>query len=300
MQQATIHDQLQGAVCEYVLGVLPPDGSGELSAMPLRDLLTTFFNSQDRLIPARARDCHVSAEMRASPKFTEHSQALETIINMIETGADLALHLSKKATIAHIPGADRKQPGRRDDRDLLLGEWGVYHLHLATEHADDLVFAMFTKTDAYLIGVYDHRSWGLTEVLKIVVRNWPNAGLMLETHATGLDPERTDEERLQLRKACINTSGVVVDGKVWMPSALGIALDGSSSRAGRRAMDFVWRLQQWENAPEAQLADIARAIDEAAGREVTGDWTALVDENGTLGLLRGGVFCSLLSLAPAI
>jgi hypothetical protein len=267
---ATIYDKLQLAVREYVLGVLPPDRSGELSAMPLRDLPTTFFNSQGRLLPARARDCHVSAEMRASPKFAEHSQALETIINMIEKGADLRPHLSKKATIAHIPGADRKQPGRRDDRDLLLGEWGVYHLHLATEHADDLVFAMFTRTDAYIIGVYDHRSWGLTEVLKIVVRNWPNAGLMLETHATGLVPERTDEERLQLRKAGIDTSGIVVDGKVWMPSALGIALDGSSSRAGRRAMDFVWRLQQWEDAPEAHLADIARAIDEAAGRDVTG------------------------------
>jgi hypothetical protein len=104
------------------------------------------------LIPARARDCHVSAGMRASPKFTEHKRALETIINMIETGAELTLHLSKKATIAHIPGADFKEPGRRDDRDLLLGEWGVYHLHLAAEHADDLVFAMFTRTDAYLIG----------------------------------------------------------------------------------------------------------------------------------------------------
>jgi hypothetical protein len=300
MQQATIHDRLQAAVREYVLGVLPPDGSGELSAMPLRDLLTTFFNSQGRLIPARARDCHVSAEMRASPKFTEHSEALKTSIDMIETGTDLTLRLSKKATIAHIPGADRKLPGGRGDRDLLLAEWGVHHLHLAPQHANDLIFAMVTRTDAYLIGVYDHRSWGLTEVLKIVVRNWPKAGLMLETHAVRLVPERTDEERLLLRKAGINTSGVVVDGKVWMPSAIGIAADGSSSRAGMRAMDFVWRLQQWEDKPEAQLADAARAIDEAAGREVTGAWTALVDENGTLGLLRNGVFCRLLSLAPAI
>jgi hypothetical protein len=72
-------------------GGLPPDGSGELSAMPLRDLLTTFFNLQGRLIPARAPHCHISAEMRASRKFTEHKHALETIINMIETGADRAL-----------------------------------------------------------------------------------------------------------------------------------------------------------------------------------------------------------------
>jgi hypothetical protein len=300
MQHATIHDQLQSAVRDYLLEVLPTDMNGELSAMPLRDLLTTFFNSQDRLIPARARDCHVSAEMSGSAKFTEHSQALKTIINMIETGADLTPHLSKKATIAHTPGADRKQPGRRDDRDLLLGEWGVYHLHLAPKHADDLVFAMFTRTDAYLIGVYDHRSWGLTEVLKIVVRNWPNAALMLETHAIGLVPERTDEERLQLRKAGINTSGVVVNGKLWVPSALGIAADGASSRAGRRAMDFVWRLQQWEDQPEAQLDSAARAIDEAARRMVTGEWTVLMDKNGTLGLLRDGIFFPVLSLAPAI
>jgi hypothetical protein len=33
---------------------------------------------------------------------------------------------------------------------------------------------------------------------------------------------------------------------------------------------------------------------------VTGEWTALVDENGTLGLLREGIFFAVLSLAPAI
>lgn len=296
-----IYDQLQVAVREYIFRRLPPDGTGELSAMSLRDLLTTFFNSQGRLIPARIRDCHISAEMLASPKYiTEHSGALKTVISMIETGSDLTPHLSKKAGIAHAPSAEDKQPGSRDDRDLLLGEWGVHHLHLAPKHADDLIFAMFTKTDAYLIGVYDHRSWGLTEVLKVVVRNWPAAGLMLETHFVGLDPERTDEERLQLRKAGINTFGVVVDGKVWVPSALGIAADGTSSRAGTRAMDFVWRLQPWQDEPEAQLAGVARAINQAAGCEITGDWTALVDEKGTLGLLRGGIFCQLLSLAPSI
>ncbi len=238
--------------------------------------------------------------MRKSRQFIEHKEAVDAVIGMIETGADLTPHLSEKATIAHTPGADSKRPGGREDRDLLLGEWGVYHLHLAPEHASYLIFAMVTKTDAYLIGVYDHKSWGLTEVLRIVVRNWPDAGLMLETNAIGLVPERTDEERLLLRKAGFNTSGVVVNGKVWVPSALGITCDGSSSRAGRRAMDFVWRLQQWDDEPEVQIAEVARAINGAAGRKVTGGWVALVDENGTVGLLRGGIFCPLLSLAPSV
>jgi hypothetical protein len=137
-------------------------------------------------------------------------------------------------------------------------------------------------------------------VLAIVVGNWPDAGLMLETDAIGLSPERSDEERLELRKAGANTLGVTVNGKVWVPSAIGIAADGSASSAGRRSMDFVWRLESWETEPEAQLAVAEQAINDAVGQEVAGEWTAAVDEGGTLGLLRSNVFYQLLSLRPAV
>ncbi len=123
---------------------------------------------------------------------------------------------------------------------------------------------------------------------------------MLETHAIGLSPEPSDEERLELRKVGANTLGVTVDGKLWVPSALGIAADGSASNAGRRSMDFVWRLEPWETEPAAQLAVAEQAVNGAVGHEVPGDWTAAVDEDGTLGLLRGDVFYQLLSLRPAV
>ena len=296
----TIHDKLTAAVREYALGKMPDDKSGELATMELRGLLQTFFNWQGRQISARPRTCHISKDMQSSAKLADHQAAIEALVSKIETGEDLTRHLSKKAAIAHTPGGDSKQPGSRQDRDLLLGEWGVHHLHLEAEHANDLVFAMFTGTDAYLIGIYQHGDWGLTDVLRIVIANWPDAGLMLETQAIGLTQDFSDEERLELRRAGINTMGVVVDGKVWMPSALGIAADGSSSRAGHRAMDFVWRLEPWETEPDTQLAAVEQAINETARQEVTGEWTADVDEEGNLRLLRGGVFCELLSLRPTV
>ena len=300
MPSATIHRSLEDRVRQYVLQVLPPGECDDLRTIPLRDLLTTFFNWQGRLIPARPRACHVSVEMQASSEFARHRAAVENIIAMIESGADLIPHLSKKAKIAHASGADSKAPGERADRDLLLGEWGVHHLHLAERHARNLVYAMFTTTTAYLIGVYDHRSWGLTEVLRIVVANWPDAGLMLETTAIGLSQDFSDNDRLQLRKNGINTPGVVVNNKLWVPSALGIAADGTAMRAATRAMDFIWRLRAWEDEPDARLAEASLRIDEAAGHKVAGEWTALVDDHGTLGLLKGGAFCPLLSLAPSI
>jgi hypothetical protein len=161
----TIYDKLTAAVREYVLRKMPDDHSGELSAMNLRSLLTTFFNWQGRHLSARPRACHISEEMQSSAKLAEHRAAIDALIDKIEKGEDLTPHLSKKAAIAHTPGADGKQPGSRQDRDLLLGEWGVHHLHLDAIHANDLAFAMFTSTDAYLIGIYQHGDWGLTDVL---------------------------------------------------------------------------------------------------------------------------------------
>ena len=300
MQDTTIYRSLEDAVRGYVLQALSPGERDELHSVPLRDLLTTFFNWQSRSIPARPRACQISTEMATSPKFTRHRAALDSLIAMIESGADLAPHLSKKTTIAYASPAEGEIPGQRADRDLLLGEWGVHHLHLAERHARNLVYAMFTTTTAYLIGVYDHRSWGLTEVLRIVVANWPDAGLMLETTAIGLSQDFSDNDRLQLRKNGINTPGVVVNNKLWVPSALGIAADGTAMRAATRAMDFIWRLRAWEDEPDARLAEASLRIDEAAGHKVAGEWTALVDDHGTLGLLKGGAFCPLLSLAPSI
>jgi hypothetical protein len=308
MGAESIHPALENAVRAYVIERAGGDLSGDLAAMPLGELISVFFNWRARHIPARPRTHHVSTEMQASAKFIEHRDDVAALIAEIEAGSDLTPHLSRGVATAYEPDGDRKKVWRRSDRDLLIAEWGVHHLHLSStveshgfvERADDLLFAMFTPTDAYLIGIYPHGSWGLTEMLEIVVRNWPDDGLMLSSNfVIGLAQKWTDEERLQLRKAGISSAMIELDGKVWAPTALGQMADGKSSAAARRSMDFMWRLGQWEDDPERLLAEAESAVNEAAGRTVEGDWTAAVDADGQLGLMRDGWFYAILSLADA-
>jgi hypothetical protein len=304
--QSDLRSALEAAARQYLLDKMGADSSGEAAALDLRELLSVFFNWRARLIPPRPRNCHVSNELRASPKATEHKADLDALVAEIVAGADLTPHLSKKVATAYQAGGDAVATHAREDRDLLLAEWGVYHLHLAqtagedgfVKRANDLLFAMFAPDDAYVIGVYEHGSWGLTEVLEIVVRNWPDAKLMLPTHAIGLAQKFTDEERLALQKAGLASPMIEVDGKVWVASALGQTLDGKASRAGRRAMGVMWTLSSWEDQRDALLAEAEAAVNEAAGRVVTGEWTAVVHD-GVLGLLRADVFHPVLSLKDA-
>ncbi|HUB73083.1 MAG TPA: hypothetical protein VL979_03465 [Solirubrobacteraceae bacterium] len=307
MHTENVYARLEAAVRGYVIAQAGGDPSGDLSLMPLGELVTVFFSWRARHIPARPRICHVSQEMQASATASEHKDELAALIAKIEAGADLTPHLSRGVVNAYEPGGDKKKTWRRSDRDLLIADWGVHHLHLSgaveqdgfVERADDLLFAMFTKTDSYLIGIYPHGSWGLVELLEIVVRNWPDAGLMLPTHAIGLTQKWTDAERLELRNGGIASPFIELDGKVWAASALGQSLDGKASKASVRSMDFMWRLGQWEDDPEHLLAEAERVMNDAAGRALKGNWTPMVDAEGTLGLLREDVFYGLLSLADS-
>ena len=275
---------------------MPERPTRKMREMTLDELLMIYFNWRARQIPPRPRACHLSAELNASPKATEHRKALDELIGKIEAGQDLTPHLSEKVGTAHDPDFPAKKMHQRDDRDLLLADWGVYHLHLAVSGSDDLVFAMVTPTDAYLIGVYPHGSWGLTEILEIVVRNWPDAGLMLPTHAIGLTNKWTDEERLELREAGISSPMIELDGKVWASSAMGQTADGKTSMATIRSNEIMHTLYRWETDQATLLAEAEQAVNRAGERTVTGNWTPVV-HGQLLGLQRDDVFHPIASLA---
>jgi len=237
---------------DYLLTQMTSDASATLAAASPRDLVTAYATWKGRYIPTRPRRCKVSPELAASAKAHEHKASLDVIVKEIETGADLRPRLSKRVLVAHETPADPTASlARREDRDLMLADWGIHHLHLATamgsdgfvERGADLLFAAFLPDDAYLIGIYGHlMDWARKEILEIVVRNWPASGLVLDTAAIGLPNEHSDEDRRVLRNHGISSPMVVVDGKVWASAALGHSVDGARTadrdggRVGDRAM----------------------------------------------------------------
>jgi hypothetical protein len=204
----------------------------------------------------------------ASPRGSEHAAALAAIVAKIEAGEDLSVHLSK--AVEENRGLDR-----------MLADVGVHHLHISDAlgpgglhvvRGNDLLFVAFKPDDAYLIGIYEHKTdWARMSIVETMARNWPDTGLVHElSYVIAPTQDWSNEERLELQRAGFAGSPVVVDGKVFM--TVGQSFGGTPYSAARLSMVVMHTFREWREELEARLADAERAIDEAAGKPVRGEW----------------------------
>jgi len=282
--------KLEDAVRAHLLGLMPPDPSGQLAGMPLGSLLIRWFNWRDRFVPARPRVVHFSAELASGPAATTHAVALAAVTSEIETGQDLTPRLSTRVNAAFLPATTPTPLHLRADLDLLLADWGIHHMHLSPTNdgarSSDLLFAVFRPDDAYLLQILPHGSWTDENLIAIIVRNWPTANL-LGGSLTGfsLTQPVTPDERKQLRRGGI-VSLVEVDGRLYMPrgqTTAGTPIDGT-----QRADVIMHELDRQRTL----LADDSSALDAlvaAAGHPGggPGDWRPYVDDH-QLGFLDHG------------
>jgi hypothetical protein len=285
-------DRLEAVTCQHILEEMPNDPGGKLAAMALPDLLISYGTWRSRLVPAKPRRCQLSRELQANPKALEHKVALDAIVAKIEAGDDLSPHLSK--------GIDQ---GRGVDR--MLADLGVHHLHLSTqlepngrfvERGGDLLFAAFKPDDAYIIGFYEHiTDWARKDILETVARNWPDAGVVHELRGViGLTQNFSDEDRLQLQQAGISSNAFEMDGKVF--ATLGQSFAGNPYSANQLRMVVMHTLNDWREHLTERLEQASQSVNEAAGREVGGDWEPVVHE-GCIGLQREDVFHPIAQLS---
>jgi hypothetical protein len=286
-------DQLEQVIRDHALAEMPPDPSGEVAAMSFSDLLITFGVWRDRLVPRRPRRVHRSTDLNASTAAREHHTALTALVNKIKSGGDLTPHLSHRVETAHVPDVEAGDKLHlRPDRDLMLADWGIHHLHLYVPHGDELLFVKFRPNDAYLIGIYKHGDWAERSVLKVMVRMWPDADLAPMTMSgVSLTQHFTDEEFRQMRNAGI-AQGVEIDGQVTFgfQTTAGTPLDVS-----RRVMKLRAHLNSLRDHEDEWKADNARIVNERMGREITDPWEPAVHEE-LCGLARGGCFVALAPL----
>lgn len=286
---ADLMDRVEAVIREHVLACVP-DTAGRLATMDLRGLLSEYGTWRARLVSPTPRRCHFSAELAADPKATKRKADLDTLIAKIEAGEDMGPHLSARVRQGHDPNAPSL--AARKDRDLLLADWGVHHLHLTPKHGDDLVFAVFRPEDAYLIGLYSHRDWARRSVLETLIRNWPDAGLVIKLPLMGLTNDWGDRDRKQLREAGISIPAIEYDGAVWWAASLGQAADGTPGIVGQAVMGLTWTLHEWREHLTGLLAEAEQAVNRELGRRIDGEWEPVIHDS-TVGIMRGGCFCSI-------
>jgi hypothetical protein len=290
-------EHLERAAREHVLSHMPDDPSGKLAAMDLKSLLISYNTWRGRLIPAQPRRCHISPELSGSQEAVEYKDALNAIVAKIEAGDDLKPYLSRAVLVGHDPKG-------RTDRDPMLSDYGVHHLHLSTvlesdvfvKRTKDLLFAAFKPGDAYLIGIYQHLTdWAKEDILKTVARNWPDIGIVHELRSViGLTSYPTDEQRLQLRKGGIASAPVEVDGKFFM--TIGQTLAGTPMRATQMSNLVMHTFREWQEKGDERVATILRVHEEATGLPVTSPWQIAV-YNESIGYLRDGIFYGIVQLS---
>jgi hypothetical protein len=286
-------DRLEATIRERILAHVP-DRSGRLASMELRDLLSEYGTWRSRLISQVPRRCHLSSELLADRRAARQKADLDALVSKIEAGTDLGPHLSDRVWAGH--DAEAPALAAREDRDLLLADWGVHHLHLTPGNGDDLVFAVFRPEDAYLIGLYRHRDWARRSILEKLIRNWPDAGLVIRLNGViGLTNDWTDRERKQLREAGIAGPMIECDRAVWAAASLGLTLDGTPMRVAQTVMGVSWTLNDWRGNLTARLAEAERVVNEQLGRTAVGDWEPAIHGN-TAGIMRDGCFVAICEL----
>src|SRR5208283_2811230 len=127
----------------------------------------------NRLVKPQPRTVLKSTAFQQNLVTAQRASDLAQIIDDIEQGRDLTKYLSRGVAraVAQVPG----QSPRRD-LDLMLNDWGVYHLHISSIVEADgfvkrdgpLLFASFKPHGAYLIDIMAHDDWTRRHILEVL------------------------------------------------------------------------------------------------------------------------------------
>lgn len=241
-------DRLERIVRQHLVRAMP-----DFADLDLRDLLFDYRAWRARFIAPQPRTVHLSDRLESSLD-PEHKSGLESITAKIQRGEDLTPHLSRAIQV----------PKKNSRPDRLLSSWGIHHLHLSTRidpdgsvaRDDDVLFAMFTDSDAYLIGIYTHQpndNWAAEYIIRVIVENWPDEGLVLESrYAIGLTQTFNDEDRLQLRNEGVNAM-FEIDGRVYSPASIGMTGTSEPMTAGMESSRLAWALDDWRSNYDRNL-----------------------------------------------
>jgi hypothetical protein len=290
---------------------LPFDPSFTMRELDFRSLHQDYAAWRGRVPGAHPRRVHISRELLANPDRKQYGDGLAALLCEVANGNDLRPRMSTAIEHAYSPSVPsvlaRRRPRERHV-DRLLADWGLHHLHLGDEphgkrpefvkRTPHVLFVAFKPDDAYLVDVAEHESdganWSALAILEGVVRNWPDAGILVaSSYATGLASDNwSDEGRQDLRRAGVSTGAVEIDGRVW--SAGGQGLTGIPMDVMQHCMAVSWQLSGYQPT-EGQVHD---HLTTAASRHGVPDKWRATTHGEDYGFCSDGVFIAYGSLLP--
>ena len=152
--------------------ILNADNPQDCDLLSLSDSLIDLATKGNEVLPSRAFNVRKSKEYKNSQFLSQYSAGLNLIENNFINGVSNLPYQSKGASTERL--------------DLLLNQWGVYHLHLSENIESDgfcsrtgpVLFCCFDHETVYFLDILEHGSrhatvWVNEDILRVVKNNWP-------------------------------------------------------------------------------------------------------------------------------
>ncbi|WP_404333668.1 hypothetical protein [Planococcus rifietoensis] len=183
-----------------------------------------FCNLEYMRIPSVRRKIYISNEFKCPPQYKKRVEKLK---KMIERGENINPYLSTGTS-------------RIRNRDYLLYDWNIYHIHLGKHDSDkkfsrrtkELLFAYITKSEAYFLNVFDHDNFANKDLLHVIHKNWPEVIKPFLLHSSIKMEDTLPSEATHLfRKNGISSFTKLDSGEIYYPPGRGIVSTSDSARA---------------------------------------------------------------------
>jgi hypothetical protein len=179
---------------------------------------------------------------------------IHRIFHKLSLGIDIRPHLSRNIRF----GYERKSPRKKGGRDIdgLLNEWGVHHLHLShtvedngfVERGKEVLAIIFRPSDAFVLDIISHGEWAEQRLVEAALHNWPREELFPELKGIAPGQPYSNEERVRLRAAGINT-WVEIDGRCYIAATGGISTALTPARIMAQTARLLSQLRAIEADP---------------------------------------------------
>lgn len=214
-----------------------------------RKVFLRYLGYRHRLIVQRPRTIYKPSNFICPLGYEE---GLALVEQKIQNGEDLTIHQSRK-----ILNVNYKDP--------LLNDWGIQHLHLGTEMADnkplikgtsEILFVYFKEDKAYFICVAGHCKWSDQDMIRTLHDNFPEAIESWRMDDMSLVHVPTNDDIDMMRKAGIVSGLEVYPGVTYLSPGGGYATDGTNiwvTMAANRYHHFTSRLDKYYVEKEEQI-----------------------------------------------
>jgi hypothetical protein len=143
-----------------------------------------------------------------------HREAVYHLAQKIEGGDDLTPFLSDRiARLGYVPSENKRRGVEWQDKDYALNAFDTHHLHLKPAGTQALLYVRFSRNDAFLVMLGDHKSFNDGTLAQAVAEC--RVGTALEFKGVlGSPRQRTMREQNRLQRYGFSTTFQIGDHTV--------------------------------------------------------------------------------------